>query len=339
MKDEAKTKKQLIEELATVRQRLSRLEETNESLVHSEKELRKSHEQKQSLLENIERGKSVILDTMTELVLLLDTNMKVIRANSATYRQFHLHPGQLEGKFCYEMLHQLNKPCKICPALKVMETGIPQTVEDFSSLGKRWTLRAYPVWNEEGNLVGIVETVSDITERKQAEDRRRESEERYRSLMENAPIGFCLVDISGNIQYINKKIEEVSGYSRDELIGLNGFTANLFSEESTQLLAERLAFRIEGRLPRPNEIEVPFICKDGTQIWIEINTTVLKKDGVPIGVQLAILDITERKLAEEALRESEELYKTLSESSFAAVFIIQDGKFVFINTSAITFAG
>ena len=83
-----------------------------------------------------EQEKSVILDSMTELVLYLDTDLRVIWANKAMHDAFQLSTGQLNRKHCYKALHNRNKACRVCPAQKTLETGKPHEVVDFLSYKK-----------------------------------------------------------------------------------------------------------------------------------------------------------------------------------------------------------
>ena len=74
-------------------------------------------------LSKSEQEKAVILDAMTELVLFLDTDLRVIWANKAMREAFNLKPGQLNGKHCYRALHNRSRACSICPAEKTLKTG------------------------------------------------------------------------------------------------------------------------------------------------------------------------------------------------------------------------
>lgn len=160
---------------------------------------------------------------------------------------------------------------------------------------------------------------AQITERMNAEKNLSASEEKYRNFLENAPIGICITDLAGNIQYINRRIEEGSGWKREELLSRNALDLGFFDEDTKQVLLERLYARLKGDAPRTTEI--PVICKNGTRHWIDLKTTVLYQDGRPDGLQLAFLNITERKFAEDALRESEKKYRFLTDKMLDVVWI------------------
>ncbi len=95
-------------------------------------------------LRKSEKEKSVILDAMTELVLYLDKDMNVLWANKAMYAAFNLTPGELNGKHCFNALHGRKRVCRVCPAEKTLETGVPHEVIDFSLIGKTGSCAATP---------------------------------------------------------------------------------------------------------------------------------------------------------------------------------------------------
>lgn len=138
--------------------------------------------------------------------------------------------------------------------------------------------------------------LSELAERKELEKALKESEERYRTFIEDAPIGVGLIDMSGKIQYINKRIEEVMGWSRKDVIGTYGFGLESFDDDSRKQMMERLAARAKGKSPRM--LEVPVTAKDGNQILVEVRGTILSKNDVPVGAQIVFVNVTERRQAE-----------------------------------------
>ncbi len=177
----------------------------------------------------------------------------------------------------------------------------------------------------------------DITERKKAEDALRDSEERVRTSMENAPDGICMNDLEGNFLYGNRRCEEIIGYRREELVGQNFLGLNILPEDSQARAVEILQANINGKSTGPDELEL--IRKDGRRVPVEINTSVVQRGGEKV-VLAFIRDITERKRAEEALKESEERYRALFDRSPDLVYVRDlKGNFIDANPASLSLLG
>jgi PAS domain S-box-containing protein/putative nucleotidyltransferase with HDIG domain len=163
--------------------------------------------------------------------------------------------------------------------------------------------------------------LTDITDRKQAAEALRESEEQLRISMENAPDGVYMNDLEGNFLYGNRKCEEILGYKREELIGKNFLELNILPENSLARAAEILQDNINGKSTGPDELDL--IRKDGRLVPVEINTSVLQRAGQRIVLAFA-RDIAERRLSEEKLEKSyESLKKTLNDAIDTMVKIVE----------------
>jgi PAS domain S-box-containing protein len=226
-----------------------------------------------------------------------------------------LHSGRVVGKIeIYRSLRPV-----------VLQTGLVFLLMFLVGLGVIFVLRTTPLRKKNEELeTRVVEGTSQleaqIDARLQAERALTESEENFREFMENAPIGIAVADMSGHIQFINRKIEEATGWTREELLSRDAFAVGLFDKETKKILLERLTARLRGDVPRTTEI--PVTGKNGKRLWINLKTTILQIDGLPSGLQLAFIDVTDRKQAEESLQESEAKYKLLAEKMTDVVFII-----------------
>jgi len=161
----------------------------------------------------------------------------------------------------------------------------------------------------------------------------KRSVERLQVVIDEAPIGICNTDLKGKITYVNKRFEEVSGYSREEVVGKNGLKLSMFPNETVKLLGKRMKDRLLGRPPRL--LEMQFKCRDGHWIWVAIEGKLMREQGIPVGFQIISTDITERKQAEEALQQSEERLKTYIESAPDGVYINDlKGTFLYGNRKA-----
>ncbi|MBA7594484.1 Adaptive-response sensory-kinase SasA [subsurface metagenome] len=192
-------------------------------------------------------------------------------------------------------------------------------------------------WAKGGEVVATRGIFRDITERKQAEEELKSSEERLKILFEFAPDGIYLNDLKGNFIDGNKAAEEITGYKRDELIGKSFLKLKLLPLEQIPRAAALLAKNALGKPSGPDE----FILnqKDGSQIPVEIRTFPVKIKGKTLALGIA-RDITERKRAEESLRESNLRYQLLMESSDAGINLIdKEGNFLLVNSTAAKVTG
>jgi PAS domain S-box-containing protein len=254
-------------------------------------------------LSKSEQEKAVILDAMTELVLFLDTDLRVIWANKAMHDFFNLGPGQLNGKHCYKALHNRNRACSICPAEKTLKNGEPHEVVDISSYKKNWVLRSYPVRDDRGALIGIVEIVTDITERRRAEEALRQSEQKYRELFENANDIIFILDFDGKILSCNAAASRTYGYKPEQMLGLS--MENLLDKEYLPVVQELIRNKLSD-IGVQNPQEFLTRTKDGEAVWVEVNARIMRENGRRVSIHGIARNITERKRMEEALKKREQ---------------------------------
>jgi len=152
----------------------------------------------------------------------------------------------------------------------------------------------------------------DVTERKRMEEALRESEEKYRSMVELAPDGIVAADMKGVITSVNPAFLRWTGYAKDEIVGKHFTKLGTIRTGDIPKYIRLLASAVRGKMPQP--FEFTYVRKDGTISWGEAHGSLIKADDKTMGFQAILRDITERKKAEEALRESEEKYKELTES-------------------------
>ncbi|MHC4536895.1 MAG: sensor histidine kinase, partial [Planctomycetota bacterium] len=157
----------------------------------------------------------------------------------------------------------------------------------------------------------------DITERKQAEEALKESEEKYRSVIENADLGVVVIQ-DGERVFYNSKIYEMLGYTEQEY-GERDMMSLIHPADRT-LASERMRQRFDGTVTKSDLMEIRLLSKSGEIKWIEANSAIIQWNGRP-ALQSFVLDITERKQAEEARRESEEKVRRILASSPDAITV------------------
>ncbi|MCH8873879.1 PAS domain S-box protein [candidate division KSB1 bacterium] len=175
----------------------------------------------------------------------------------------------------------------------------------------------------EGRFVHTQGFFHDVTERKRAEESAERSEERFRLLFEYAPDAYYLNDLTGTFVDGNKAAQEMTGYKKEEMIGKNFLRLNLLPPMQIPRAAALLAKNVLGRPTGPDELTLN--RKDGTQVSVEIRTTPIRIKNQTLVLGIA-RDITERKRAEQALRESEERLSHILESAMDAIITINDAR-------------
>jgi PAS domain S-box-containing protein/putative nucleotidyltransferase with HDIG domain len=168
-------------------------------------------------------------------------------------------------------------------------------------------------------------------ELKRMEEALRESEERFRGLIEDAnDIIYYTHDLQGNFTSANPAATQIYGYTVEEILQLN--IAQIVDPEYLPLARQKIREKLEGS-PRTGPYELLTYSKESEPIWVEVSTRLFERNGQPVEVQGIGRDITERKRAEEALRESEEKYRNLVERANDGIAIVQDAMVKYVNPS------
>ncbi len=179
-----------------------------------------------------------------------------------------------------------------------------------------------------GNLTGVQGVLRDITERRDIQEALRESEERFRALIENSSDILEVIDSNGILTYASPSVERILGYRPEELTGKPG--TEIVHPDDLPAVAEGFeeAFKNPGK-------PVITVCrcrhKDGTWRVLEGTGTNHLENPAVKGFISNTRDITERKQSEKSLRDSEEKYRTLFENAIEAIYVAQDERIVFAN--------
>ncbi|MFQ5755719.1 MAG: PAS domain S-box protein [Acidiferrobacterales bacterium] len=175
---------------------------------------------------------------------------------------------------------------------------------------------------------GVVVTETDITKRRRAEAALRESEDRFRDLIEGSVLGI-VIDTDGKPLFANQAFAQIFGYgSPDEIIKM-GSLDPLYTPNDLERISGYRKCRAGGAAA-PTHYEFEGVKKDGMRIWLETRVRVINWKGEN-AVQSTVFDVTDRKLAETALRQSEERFRNLVEGSIQGVLIHRDHKPLFVN--------
>lgn len=174
-------------------------------------------------------------------------------------------------------------------------------------------------------------TFVDLTEHKRVEEKVRKSAEEIQDLYDHAPCGHHSLDNQGIIIRINDTELQWLGYRRDEVVGKMKLT-DLIAEKGLQTFQEKFQlFKQQGQI---NDLEFEMIRKDGTLLSVLLSATAIYDEAENFLMSRSTLyDITERKRAENALHASENRFRVLSDNAFVGIYIIQDGRLSYVNST------
>jgi PAS domain S-box-containing protein len=213
-----------------------------------------------------------------------------------------LQPGQVVGHSVFDLYRDRPDILAILrralsgEAFSVVVEGLGVTLEAWYS----------PLYNNEGDLAGVIGIAVDMTERVQAEQALKESELKFRILAETTP-AIITIHQGSRFVYVNPALEVITGYSRQELLAMNFW--DIIHPEFRELVRERSLARQRGEHP-PARYEVKLLTKNGQTRWIDGIAEIIEYEGQPAVLGTAF-DITERKQTEARLRESEETRRAL----------------------------
>ena len=186
----------------------------------------------------------------------------------------------------------------------------------------------------DGNIVGVLSSGSDVTEERLATKKLQASESKFRALFENAADAILVFDFDCNVIDANSIASEMLGYSIDELLKTTRY--DLVAPEFHGICSEKMSDVMEHQSIR---LEMVYMGKDGSRIPVEMGVRIIDYDGNP-ALLSNVRDITERKLAEKELRESEHKFRLLAENTNDVIWTLnKEGKFTYTSPSVFKLRG
>ena len=247
-----------------------------------------------------------LLDATQESLLLLDKEGIIIAVNETAARRHQKTPDELVGTNRFDLFPQDLRESRKAHFNNVLQTGKPADFEDIRD-GMVLHHIYYPVQDKTGAIIGVAIFAQDITERKLAEEAIRESQERLSTILKTTNQGFWLVDNDTVTLDVNDAMCEILDRTKADIIGKKIY--DFLDEESKAKVREQEEVRTESKR---SLYEVSLIRFDGKQVPCLVNASpLLDGDGCKIGSFGMFTDITDRKAAEEAIRESRERLNTI----------------------------
>ncbi|HTZ19414.1 MAG TPA: PAS domain S-box protein [Opitutaceae bacterium] len=244
-------------------------------------------------LERSAREWQTTFDATNDAIWILDQDHRVLRSNQTAERFFQRPCGEMLGQKCWAIVHDTAEPHPQCPFVRACQSRRRETAE-MQQDGRWFEVTVDPILDAAGQLAGAVHIVSDITERKQAEETLRTSEEKYKRLIETTRTGYVILDQRGCVADANPEYVRLTGRQRlDDILGHSvlEWTAPHDLSRNDRAVKECLE---QGSA---RNLEIDYVTSDGHVTPIEINATVLRLAG---SVQILTLcrDVTEKKQLE-----------------------------------------
>ncbi|MBN1880450.1 PAS domain S-box protein [bacterium] len=279
-----------------------------------------------------------VFNGIPDVIGIQDNRYRVIEYNEAGYRYLNMTPQQVEGKTCFELLGK-NNPCNPCATCRCMDTCRPERTEKFVDGTSTWLdCRSYPILDDQGSVVNVIEHLRDITEQKRTEDAMIRMEEDLRTTLNSIGDAVIATDMEDRIIRMNPAAEILTGWNRDEargkplkeVITLHRLKGSGRLKDNTELS------------PADNDIDSVADClslksRDGKVRQISYSRAPMRDpSGKVSGTVIVFRDISNEYRIREELRESEERFRNLAELLPVGLFECDRNlRLTFVNSEAL----
>lgn len=265
---------------------LDHLRETNRELVIARDELQ------------------AIFDATGVGISIIDMDFKIIKCNEKQ-RELLVDSdiSDIEGRYCYDVYCSKESPGLDCPAIDTMATGRSVIIREVEKKGKHFQIVTTPFKDSEGNTVGVIEVLLDITEKKKAEDAEKmqrgfylAEKSKLATVIESLSDGLFVTDKEGTIISFNNAASRITGYSATEVAGLP-------YDRFLRMLSDSLP-----AIEMNKNTEMNIQTRDGRQLTLSVTSALVKNsEGEDIGKVFTFRDITEEKQRQEVYHRTEKL--------------------------------
>lgn len=317
-------------------------------LIHSVNEMAEKIRENEEAISRLSYQNKLILDSAGEGILGLDSQGNHTFINPAAAKMLGYEVDELLSMHSHTTWHSTKEDGSQyleteCPIYKTLQDGqVHSRVNEVF-----WRKDGIPFYVEyestpileESKIIGAVVTFNDITDRKQAETDLLESEEKFRKTFENSKIAMTLSDEDGNYIKVNRATSEIFGYSEEELLTMN---VNDLAYPDEIIQKSDIVKKLWSGENKSFSLEKSYLHKDGHVIrGIVTVSTIEDSEGKVQYLAAQMQDITNRKNAENKLKESEEKYRRLTENAKDMIYrmSIIDGRYEYISPAALDLFG
>ena len=247
-------------------------------------------------LRGSEQAFRALLNATTDTAILIDTSYRILALNEIAATRLGYRSKELLGKDLLDLFPSDVTKKRKANLDKARETGKP--VRFLNRREKRlFDSNYFPMRDTEGKVTRIAIFARDITAQEQAEEALRESEEKYRTILESIEEGYYETNTAGDFTFFNDSLAAIFGYTRDEMSGMN-YKKNIDKEAADKLYQVFNNVYATGKPSKGAEYKIS--GKDGISRYVEVSISLLKDaKGKRVGFGGITRDVTERKLAEQ----------------------------------------
>jgi PAS domain S-box-containing protein len=281
------------------------------------------------------------LDATADGILVIDNSSKVVDYNNKFMELWKI-PSELmlqkdDDRLIQYILEQLKHPEEFLRRVRELYSNLEVVGFDKIEFQDGRIFERYSIpYRIEGRVAGRVWSFRDVTERKQAEEALRRSEKKFRELFDSATDAIFILDLEGNFIDANRSAYERLGYTKEEMLAMH------VSQLEPPEFAAKTPLRIEQHKKSGHLVfESVHLKKNGTPMPVEIDSRLINFDGKKAYFSVN-RDITERKQAEDALRDSNQSYRTLAENLPGIVYRVftrENNRIHFFNKAAVDIIG
>jgi PAS domain S-box-containing protein len=281
-------------------------------------------EQEKHYRELIENSNDIIYET--------DGRGMLTYANPVVERYSGLSLSALLGKHYTELIHPSDREKaagfyydQVKKNQELSHNEIQLTIPTGETI---WLSQSVHMVFENHRMIKASVYARDITELKSSQFKLEEKERQYREVVENISDTIIISDLEGNIQFITPSVQSLLGYTPEELIGTKG---NDMVHPEDQVWSLNEVMKLNQAEKKLFGLQFRMVRKEGSPIWVELNTSPVKKNNVIVGIQSVIRNITRLKQAQQKLGEQEKQYRELIENVTDIIYEVDEkGKFTFI---------
>jgi len=263
-------------------------------------------------------------DAIYDWVAIIDLKGQILYTNRAGGDFTGKSSTSIVGQSCCKLVHGSDKHIPGCPLEKMRRSRNRETIELHVLGTDRWVMvTTDPLTNAEGKIIGAVHITRDITERKKLE-------ERLSTIIQTSPVPTAVGGVDGSIITFNEALETLIGYESFEVKDVADWANKLYPDkEYREFVRKNIKQALDGR--KQDCTEFTITCKDGSTKVVDFYTSFFTG-----GLVIQMIDITERKKTQEALKESEQRYRAVFEQAPDSIVLIdaETGELVEFNGRA-----